>query len=107
MSIATGTIISSPSGAIIDPSTIGIFAATTIETTKANEYHSKKIKKSKSKKGKNDTISSSDVFEFGIPGTHLIFSAPVLITIDTPTMSDGNIVDLAVLHENDITFNTQ
>lgn len=107
VTMATDTIISTLSGDIIDPATIGIFSATAIETAKANAYHTKKIKKSKSKKGKNDTITSSDVFEFGIPGTHLVFSAPVAITIGTPTMSDGNIVDLAVLHENDTTFNTQ
>ena len=50
ISMATGTIISSPSGDIIDPATIGIFEASAIETTKANEYHTKKIKKSRTKK---------------------------------------------------------
>jgi hypothetical protein len=39
-----------------------------------------------------------DVFEFGIPGTHLVFSRPVTLSIATPGYSDGIIVDLATLH---------
>lgn len=45
-------------------------------------------------------------FEFGIPGTHLIFSQPVQITINTPFMSDGMMVDLMTLHSGDVDFNT-
>lgn len=43
--------------------------------------------------------TTTEVFEFGIPGKHLIFSSPVAITIETPNYSDGITVDLAVLHE--------
>lgn len=45
-------------------------------------------------------------FEFGIPGTHLIFSEPVQITINTPFMTDGMLVDLMALHAGDADFNT-
>ena len=45
-------------------------------------------------------------FEFGIPGTHLVFSQPVQITINTPFMSDGTMVDLMALHTGDKDFNT-
>ena len=37
-------------------------------------------------------------FEFGISDTHLIFSEPVLLSVDTPTIPDGSMVDLLVLH---------
>ena len=50
VTMATDTIISTLSGDIIDPATIGIFSATAIETAKANAYHTKKIKKSRTKK---------------------------------------------------------
>lgn len=51
---------------------------------------------------KTETIT----FEFGIPGTHLIFSKPVLLSIATPDISDGTIVDLIVHHAGDIDFGT-
>jgi hypothetical protein len=104
--MATGTIISTLSGVIIDPASIGIHPATPADRTKANIYTTKHSKSIKSKKGiPIQDASSSDVFEFGIPGTHLVFSSPVTISIRTPNMSDGNVVDLAVLHAGNSGFN--
>ena len=51
-------------------------------------------------------IVNSEVFEFGIPGQHLVFSSPVAITIEAPLYSDGTPVDIAVLHAGDAEFNT-
>ncbi len=45
-------------------------------------------------------------FEFGLPGTHLIFSSPVALTIDTPTMGEGMAVDILTLHAGDTSFHT-
>jgi hypothetical protein len=49
----------------------------------------------------------SDVFEFGIAGTHLIFSQPVTLSLMTPGYSDGVLVDIATLHAGDTGFNTK
>jgi hypothetical protein len=105
VNIATGTIITTLSGAIIDPTSIGIHSATPADRNKADTYTKKRNKKTKDKKGAliQDT-SSADVFEFGIPGTHLVFSSPVTISMRTPNMSDGNAVDLAVLHAGNSGF---
>ena len=105
--MATGTIIRALSGTIIDPANIGIYAATRADKDLANAYRAKRSKAIKSKKGApvQDT-STSDVFEFGIPGTHLVFSSPVTISMRTPNMSDGNMVDIAVLHAGNSGFNT-
>lgn len=48
--MATGTIISTLSGTLIDPTSIGIYPATTNDQAKADEYRSKKIKPIKPKK---------------------------------------------------------
>lgn len=105
--INSGTTISSASSEIIDPASIDILPTSDTINTKANEYHSKKQKKRNNpKKGNGDAILNSEVFEFGIPGTHLIFSSPVTIIIDTPLYSDGVSIDLAVLHTGDSIFNT-
>jgi hypothetical protein len=106
VNMATGTIISTLSGVIIDPTNIGIYPATPDDQIKADKFHAKKLKVKKSKKWIIPTDSSAEVFEFGIPGTHLIFSSPVTISIRTPMMSDGNVVDLAVLHAGNSIFNT-
>lgn len=50
--------------------------------------------------------ADGETFEFGIPGTHLIFSKPVEISIYTPNYSDGIILDIAALHAGNSTFNT-
>jgi len=48
--MATGTVISTPSGNIIDSANIGLYPASTLDTAKANTYHTKRIKPAKSKK---------------------------------------------------------
>lgn len=73
------------------------------------EYQIKKNPKKKSKKSKEENNTeefNAEVFEFGIPGKHLIFSSPVMLSINTPNHSDGFVVDIAVLHEGDTEFNT-
>lgn len=45
-------------------------------------------------------------FEFGLSGSHLIFSRPVKLSIDTPMMSDGMVVDLMTMHAGDADFHT-
>ena len=99
------TIISTPSWETIDPTQIDILSPTTNISLLASEYHSKKIKKSK--KWTPESILNSDVFEFWIPGKHLIFSTPVALSLVTPGYSDGVIVDIATLHEGDAGFNTK
>jgi hypothetical protein len=109
VNIITGTTISSPSGDMIDPNSIDISTASDVIQKKWNEYNAKKnkrVKKVNSKKWVEEEIHTTEVFEFGIPGKHLIFSSPVAISIETPNYSDGNVIDIAVLHEWDNTFNT-
>jgi hypothetical protein len=45
-------------------------------------------------------------FEFGLSGTHLIFSSPVALTIDVLGMTDGNAVDIMTMHAGDADFHT-
>lgn len=45
-------------------------------------------------------------FEFGLSGTHLIFSSPVALTIDVLGMTDGNTVDIMTMHAGDADFHT-
>jgi hypothetical protein len=45
-------------------------------------------------------------FEFGIPGNHLIFSRPVRLSVATPDIPDGELVDLRVHHTGDAEYNT-
>lgn len=47
---------------------------------------------------KNRSEAQVHGFEFGIPSSHLIFSKPVAITIETPNMSDGIQLNLLTLH---------
>ena len=69
-------------------------------------YHKSKNNPKKTKGKATDDMSSAVVFDFGIPGTHLIFSKPVEISINVPGYSDGVTVDLAALHATDTSFNT-
>ena len=104
-----GTTISSKDGSVIDPVAIDIATITGSVIQKALEYKQKTTKKIRNKDKKKKTAIENtateeitdigDVFEFGIPGKHLIFSSPVAITIETPNYSDGNPIDIAVLHE--------
>lgn len=45
-------------------------------------------------------------FEFGIPDNHLIFSKPVLLSVDAGDIPDGSWVDLLVYHASDTDYNT-
>lgn len=56
------------------------------------------------KKGRAD--AQVEGFEFGLSGTHLIFSRPVKLSIDMPNMSDGNSIDLLTFHAGDSDFHT-
>lgn len=40
-----------------------------------------------------------DVFTFGTPSQHLVFSQPVQLTVNTPGLEDGKAVDVFVQHE--------
>ena len=44
-------------------------------------------------------------FEYGIPGEHLIFSKPVRLEVNTPSIPDWEQVDLLVRHANDNQYN--
>ncbi len=50
VNMATGTIISTNSGELIDPARIGMFVAGSLEQTRSKEYYNKKSKSQKSKK---------------------------------------------------------
>jgi hypothetical protein len=109
VNVGTGTVITTPTGEIIDPTAISIGGAEAAISDQARSYH--ESRKPSKKKNKRDTkwdegITNMDVFEFGIPGTHLVFSRPVTLSIATPGYSDGIIVDLATLHAWDTGFNT-
>lgn len=45
-------------------------------------------------------------FEFGIPGNHLIFSKPVLLSVDAGDIPEGSWVDLLVHHASEADYNT-
>lgn len=103
--VATGTIIQSANGRIIDSSLIDISDLSNTKTEKARSIYQGKIKQTGSKR-KGTTQAQMEGFEFGLSGTHLLFSKPVMISIDTPNMTDGIVVDLLTLHEGDTSFNT-
>jgi hypothetical protein len=108
VNMLAGTTVSSATGDTIDPTKIDILPTSLAIQRKWNEYATKKYQQTQKvnpKKWTGDTIASAEVFEFGIPGTHLIFSSPVAITLSTPLYSDGITVDLAVLHAGDNDFN--
>ena len=108
-SLRAGTIIATKSGEEIDAGEIDTRDVTHEVLKKAKEYQIKKNPKKKSKKSKEENNTeefNAEVFEFGIPGKHLIFSSPVMLSINTPNYSDGFVVDIAVLHEGDTEFNT-
>jgi hypothetical protein len=55
---------------------------------------------------KGMTQATPQGFEFGLSGTHLLFSVPVTITVDMPNASDGIMVDLMTEHAGDRDFHT-
>ena len=103
--ISAETVFANPDGKIINPKDVNVYEAETAVQDKANTYHAKKQKKT-SKKSKDSAPRSEMVFEFGIPGVHLTFSKPVKISLKTPNISDGVVMDIGVLHAGDKNFNT-
>jgi hypothetical protein len=99
------TYIQTKNGEILNGSHIGIYESTGTAITKWNTYFEKKQKKVTNKRKWKNTIDVQ-AFEFWIPGKHLLFSKPVKISIDTPNMTDGIEVEIAVLHEWDSDYNT-
>jgi hypothetical protein len=103
--LPTETEIRSEKGDILLWGEIGIYEATGSEAIKWNAYFEKKQRKATNKKKWQNTVDAR-IFEFGIPGKHLIFSKPVKVSLDTPNMTDGIEMEIAVLHEWDTDFNT-
>ncbi len=103
--VATGTIIQSADGRFIDTSLIDVFDLSSTKTEQARSVYQGKMNQIGSKR-KGTTQAQVEGFEFGLSGTHLIFSKPVMISIDTPNMTDGILLDLLTLHEGDTSFNT-
>lgn len=98
------TYIQTKNGEILNGSYIGIYESTGTAITKWNTYFEKKQKKVTNKRKWKNTINVQ-AFEFWIPGKHLLFSKPVKISIDTPNMTDGIEMEIAVLHEWDSEYN--
>jgi hypothetical protein len=101
----SGTVITGASGEIIDTTEFGL---SSIDTTKKLKAKAKYEKKMKNRGNKRKGMSEAQVsgFEFGLSGSHLIFSKPVMLTIDASHMSDGNVVDLMTMHAGDTDFHT-
>ena len=103
--VASGTIITGSNGEIIDASSIDITPIDTVKKAKAKREFEKNMK-NRFVQRKSRSQAQVDGFEFGIPSSHLIFSKPVAITIETPNTSDGIQFDLLTLHAGDKNFNT-
>jgi hypothetical protein len=99
------TVVKSPRGNMVDSEAIGVGWALGNVELKWKAFHEAEKKKIGTKR-KWYAEATPRVFQFWIPGEHLIFSQPVKIEIETPTMTDGNEVELGVLHEGDAEFST-
>ncbi|MDD2693762.1 MAG: hypothetical protein PHY14_02420 [Candidatus Gracilibacteria bacterium] len=104
--IQIGTIIREKNKTAINPSTIGIHEVSPTNRKKAVEQLEKEMEKRKRGFQVNAGTVDPITFEFGIEGQHLIFSKPVAISVDTPNMTDGIVVDILVLHAGDNDYNT-
>lgn len=103
--IATGTTITTLSGEIIDSTKIGFFPLDSTKKLQAKGQYERKMKnRGNKRKGLAEAVVEG--FEFGLSGTHLIFSSPVTLSIDTPNMTDGMIVDILTSHAGDASFHT-
>ena len=83
VNIGTGTIITTESGDIIDTSLIQIAPLQDNKKLQAKTKYEKRMR-NRGNKRKGLAEASVEGFQFGLPGTHLIFSRPVEITIPTP-----------------------
>jgi hypothetical protein len=104
-SITPGTIITTSTGLVLDASVLDIASIPDIKKAKAKKGYEKKMKNRGNIK-KGIAQATPQGFEFGLSGTHLIFSTPVAITVDMPNASDGIIVDLMTEHAGDANFHT-
>ena len=85
--IATGTIITTLSGDIIDTAKIGVLPLDSSKKLQAKAQYEGKMK-NRGNKRKGLGEAAVEGFEFGLSGTHLIFSSPVALTIETPNMGE-------------------
>lgn len=83
VNIGTGTIITTESGDIIDTSLIQIAPLQDNKELQAKSKYEKRMR-NRGNKRKGLAEASVEGFQFGLPGSHLIFSRPVEITIPTP-----------------------
>lgn len=91
------TEIQTVHGETLSGDDIGVYEVSSEIAEKGDAYHEKKRSKVfNKKKGRGELTAQT--FEFGIPGEHLVFSKPVKISIDTPSMTDGAEMEIAVLH---------
>jgi hypothetical protein len=100
-----GTTIRSASGDLIDTREFGLSPMDSGKKLKAKAKYEKKMK-NRGNKRKGLTEAQVSGFEFGLSGTHLIFSKPVMLEIDASHMSDGVVVDLMTMHAGDTDFHT-
>ncbi len=94
------TLIRNKSDGEMDPRAIKVHPATIVEEDSARRKFQENTKNS------SDNWMSVITFEFGIPGNHLIFSKPVLLSLDAGDIPDDSWVDLLVLHAWDTDYNT-
>ena len=76
----------------VDPSTLSIAPARAEKTLSARAKFL--LGKSLASPEKAEVLT----FEFGIEDTHLIFSEPVRLSVDTPDIPNGTEITLSVLH---------
>ncbi len=95
------TLVRNMSDSKMDPKSIHVSRATPLEEDSARHKFQENIGNHRDT-GETQVIT----FEFGIPGNHLIFSKPVLLSIDAWNIPDGSWVDLLVLHTWDTDYNT-
>jgi hypothetical protein len=103
--MASGTLIRGSSGELIDTMKIWLWSIDAAKKLKAKAKYEKKMK-SRGNKRKGLAEATIEGFEFGLSGSHLIFSKPVMLEIDASHMSDGNVVDLMTMHAGDTDFHT-
>lgn len=92
------TLIRNISNNSLDPSSLGVHPASAERQLLAQ----KKFNTSKN----TDTRERLITFEFGIPDNHLIFSKPVLLSVDAGDIPEGSPVDLLVHHAGDTDYGT-
>jgi hypothetical protein len=101
--LKVGTEIRDKDNTLLDSEDITLSEAWEATKLLGKSFHKKQKTGNKRKwQSEADPI----VFEFGTQEKHLIFSKPLLITIDTPGMTDGTEMEIWVLHAGDTKFGT-